>query len=101
MKRGDAVNELTQLAATISEALAREEIEAVLSGGAAVQIYSDGIYVSKDFVTAASNKEIGTVLGRLGFEATTSRRLYQREGTEYLVEFPSAPLALGRELVRE
>ena len=97
------LDELTQLAATISEALAREEIEAVLSGGAAVQIYSDGIYVSKDldFVTAASNKEIGTVLGRLGFEATTSRRLYQREGTEYLVEFPSAPLALGRELVRE
>ena len=103
MKHRDHADEVTKLAATISEALASEKIEAVLSGGAAVQIYSGGAYVSKDldFVTAASNRDISAVLSRLGFRATTSRRLYERKGTDYLVEFPPAPLAVGRELVRQ
>ncbi len=46
---------LTELAVIVSDTLEHEGIIATLSGGAAVSIYTEGRYVSKDlgFVTIA------------------------------------------------
>ncbi|ROO32834.1 hypothetical protein [Salinisphaera japonica] len=98
----NAADDITALAATVSQALAAAGIEAVLSGGAAVQIYSDAAYVSKDldFVTAAGHRELRSVLATLGFKPGRSRRLFESADSAYLVEFPAWPLAVGDELVR-
>ena len=51
---------IEEVAALVSESLSRAGITAVLSGGGAVQIYSNGLYVSRDldFVSPAPVKEI-------------------------------------------
>jgi hypothetical protein len=77
-------------------------ITAVLSGGAAVQIYSRGLYVSRDldFVSSASYREIEAVLRTLGFMRQTGRH-FVHPACSYTLEFPPWPLAIGRELIRE
>ncbi len=71
----DASTPIEQVAATVSAALAAAGITAVLSGGAVVQIYTSGLYVSRDldFVTSAGHREIEVVLGRLGFVRQVGR----------------------------
>jgi len=63
----DASTPIEQVAAMVSAELAAAGITAVLSGGAAVQIYTSGLYVSRDldFVSAAGHREIEAVLGKL------------------------------------
>ena len=54
----DAESTIEQVAAVVSDALTQAGITAVLSGGAAVQIYTSGIYESKDldFVAGARRR---------------------------------------------
>lgn len=63
----DASTPIEQVAATVSGALAAAGITAVLSGGAAVQIYTSGLYVSRDldFVSAAGHREIAAGLDQV------------------------------------
>lgn len=58
-----------EVAALVSDALTSAGITAVLSGGAAVQIYTSGLYESRDldFVASASQRKLEQVLNRLGF----------------------------------
>jgi len=49
-----AGSSIEEVAATVSEALAAAGITAVLSGGAVVQIYSEGLYVSQQQAGLAS-----------------------------------------------
>jgi hypothetical protein len=90
---------LLEVAAAVSAALQRAGIEATLSGGAAVSIYSANEYQSKDldFVTAAVIDELRPVLEELGFRHTGVPRLSQfsHPRTEWYVEFPPAPIAFG------
>ena len=60
MKPLDASSSIEEIAGTVSTALTAAGITAVLSGGAAVQIYSSGLYVSRglDFVSPSSHSEI-------------------------------------------
>lgn len=92
-----------ELAALLSEALQAADITAVLSGGAVVQIYSEGQYVSKDldFVSSASNHEIEKILRKLGFERTDAGRLFAHPRNDYLVEFPRWPVAFGDQVAHE
>jgi hypothetical protein len=86
----------------VSHALTAAGITAVLSGGAVVQIYSHGLYVSRDldFVSSASHREIEAALDSLGFTRQQGRHFTHPE-CPYTVEFPPWPLAIGRELIRE
>ena len=90
-----------KIAAIVSEALNAAGIEAVLSGGSVVSIYADNEYVSHDldFVTAESVKEIEPIMVGLGFERTSGRH-FTHPKSEFYVEFPSAPLAIGNEPVK-
>jgi hypothetical protein len=64
-----ATSTIEEVAAVVSDALTSAGITAVLSGGAAVQIYTSGLYKSRDldFVASASHRELECVLQQLGF----------------------------------
>jgi hypothetical protein len=93
---------IEEVAATVSHALTAAGITAVLSGGAVVQIYSHGLYVSRDldFVASASHRQIEAAMDSLGFTRQQGRHFTHPE-CPYTLEFPPWPLAIGRELIRE
>ena len=70
--------------------------------GGAVQIYTSGMYVSRDldFVSPASVRELSAAVRALGFERTGGRHFVHPE-CRFTLEFPPWPLAVGSQLVRE
>ncbi len=90
---------LQDVAAIVSSSLEQAGIAATLSGGAAVSIYTDNEYQSKDldFVTAAMVADVSPVLGKLGFVHTGVTRLSQFSHplVEWYVEFPPTPISFG------
>lgn len=94
---------LGELAAFICTQLRKRGIKAVLSGGACVSIYTDNQYQSfdLDFVENAptERKRIKEALLEIGF--VEKDRYFEHPDTDFIVEFPAGPLAVGREPVRE
>ena len=90
---------LRDVAAIVSSSLERAGISATLSGGAAVSIYTNNEYQSKDldFVTAAMVSDITPVLSQLGFVHTGIPRMSQFSHPliEWFVEFPPTPISFG------
>lgn len=91
-----------ELACLVSEALEKAGIEAVLSGGGAVSVYTENEYESSnlDFVTSTYVKELETALSPLGFKKG-SGRAFEHSDTDYYLEFPPGPLAAGGEVFSE
>ena len=91
-----------ELAAYVSSHLRAKGIDVVLSGGSAVAIYSHGKYVSLDldFVNTRSAKRraIREAMVEIGFQE--ENRYFKHPDTEYFVEFPAGPLAVGNEPVK-
>jgi hypothetical protein len=54
-----------------------------------------------DFVTTAETKVIETALAPLGFKRQDGSRYFTHVDTDYVLEFPSGPLAVGHRLVLE
>lgn len=92
---------ILDLAGIVGAALERANITAVLSGGAAVSIYTDNRYKSMDldFVSTAETAAIETALSPLGFKRQVGSRYFTHVDTDYVLEFPSGPLAVGHQLV--
>jgi hypothetical protein len=90
-----------ELAAYISTHLRGLGIEVVLSGGSCVSIYGTGKYVSMDldFIDTrfAATREIREAMSVIGF--MPENRYFKHPETNLLVEFPSGPLAVGKEPV--
>ena len=59
-------------------------------------IYSENRYISLDldFIAYGSGREIAKVMKKLGFSKTPTR-YYEHPDTDFFVEFPSPPLAIG------
>jgi hypothetical protein len=93
---------ITEIAAVISDALTKAGLNAVLSGGSVVSIYSDNEYESYDldFVTDETIKDVTKVMNKLGFVKKSTRH-FEHDNSRYMVEFPPAPLAIGNEPVRD
>jgi len=91
------------LAGLVGAALEEANITAVLSGGAAVSIYTENRYESLDldFVTSAQTKVIAAALSPLGFHWQKGSRYFSHDETNYVLEFPSGPLAVGNRLVAQ
>ena len=85
-----------ELAAIISDALTNAGLLAVLSGGGAVVIYTNDEDMSQDldFVSPERHKDLSVVMEQLSFKR--QGRFYKHPNHPFLVEFPSAPLAIGR-----
>ncbi len=71
-------------------------IEAVLTGGAVVTIYSMNEYQSYDldFIAHADQRKIRQAMEELGFKREKTRH-FKHPKTEFFVEFPGPPLAIG------
>ena len=66
-----------------------------------VTIYSENEYQSNDldFVTPERIKDITQVMSKLGFTKESGRH-FVHPNSDFFVEFPSAPLAVGNEPVK-
>ncbi|MDA3903598.1 MAG: hypothetical protein PF441_09155 [Desulfuromusa sp.] len=92
-----------EFGAFVSDNLRVQGIDVVLSGGSCVTIYSHNHYQSfdLDFISGqgAERKNIKSVLLDLGF--FEKNKYFIHPESEYFVEFPSGPLAVGSESVKE
>lgn len=90
---------MEELAAYVCSHLAKEGIDVVLSGGGCVAVYTKGQYVSfdLDFVENISvgRSKLKKALGNIDFRE--SGRYFQHPHTEFFLEFPTGPLAVGDE----
>jgi hypothetical protein len=99
-----SINRMTQaeLATYIQSHLQRKGITVILSGGAAVSIYTDNKYVSADIdlvdVYFTDRKKIVVAMEEIGF--SEKNRYFIHPSTKHIVEFPPGPLSVGEEPVR-
>jgi len=95
-------SDIKEVAAIVCETLLDAKINAVLSGGAVVSIYSNNEYESKDldFISSTDIKTIRKVLEEIGFNKTAGRHFTHPE-TEFFLDFPSPPLAVGDLILKE
>lgn len=93
---------IAEVGAIVCEALKSEGLDAFLSGGAVVSIYTDNRYESfdLDFVTLADRKKVKVIMEALGFEQNRSR-LFIHPKSKFFVEFPGSAIRVGEELVSE
>jgi hypothetical protein len=88
-----------ELAAYVQSHLRKKGIQVVLSGGAAVALYSEGLYVSKDLdmvnIYEARRRNITSAMSDLGFSEYL--RYFTHPDTKLFIDFVSGPLAIGKE----
>lgn len=91
---------IAELGAIVCEALKAEGIDAFLSGGAVVSIYTDNRYESYDldFVSIGDQKKIARVMESLGFTRDRGRPFLHPK-TKFSVEFPGAAARVGESLI--
>ncbi len=94
---------LGEFAAFVSSHLDKNGVNAVLSGGAAVSIHTGSRYQSfdLDFVERVPSKrrQLKEVLSQIGF--VEKARYFEHPESEFFVDFPAGPLAVGREPVKD
>jgi len=95
--------DIAELAAFICDYLFSKNIRCTLSGGACVSIYSNNEYQSYDLdfieeITTPKHK-LRQALQEIGFEE--ENRYFKHHDTQFILEFPSGPLAVGAEPVKE
>jgi hypothetical protein len=92
-----------ELAAVIVECLSADGIEVVLVGGSCVCIYTNERFASLDLdfidMTYARKSQIAKALATIGFQPEGSSRYFEHPECQWTVEFPSAPLAVGDEIL--
>lgn len=99
------INEMSQVefAAYIQSHLFSKGIEVVLSGGAAAAFYSDNKYVSLDIdlvnLYFIPHKKLEETM--MGFGFSSQGRYFTHPETEFWVEFPPGPPAVGKEPIKE
>lgn len=90
---------LGELAAHVCSHLKTHGIDVVLTGGACVTLYGNGTYVSYDldFIerVAVGRRKLKAALAEIGFSARD--RYFRHPETEFFLEFPAGPLAVGDE----
>ncbi len=96
---------LEELGAVVCETLANHKIDAVLSGGSCVSVWTDNQYSSNDMdmitTTLTSQYQLSAALESIGFTRSGKGRYYVHPDTELGLEFPSGPLMLGDEHITE
>lgn len=94
---------IDELAAFVCSHLRKNGIDVVLTGGGCVSIYTANRYMSSDldFIEniSTSRARLKEILSEIGF--SEERRYFKHPETDFFIEFPSGPLAVGNEPVRE
>ena len=90
---------MDELAAFVCSHLKDNDIIVTLTGGGCVSIYTDGSIVSYDldFIEnfTSGRRKLKKVLADIGF--TEHNRYFQHQDSDFFLEFPSGPLAVGNE----
>jgi hypothetical protein len=94
---------ITELAAIVATHLREHDIDVVLVGGLAVELYSENVYLTKDIdmvdTSYAKPGKLHKAMAEIGFEKMG--RIFVNPSTDITVEFPSPPISVGDELVTE
>ena len=94
---------ITELAAIVATHLRERDIDVVLVGGLAVELYSENLYLTKDIdmvdTSYAKPGKLHKAMAEIGFEKIG--RIFVNPSTDITVEFPSPPISVGDELVTE
>jgi len=94
---------LEDFAIVISDYLIKNEIDAVLSGGACVTIYTKNKFMSYDLdfvlISYDKQKEARQLLTEIGFYEED--RYFKHNDTEFFIDFVPPPLSVGQEPVKE
>jgi len=94
---------ITVLAAIVATHLREHDIDVVLVGGLAVELYIENIYLTKDIdmvdISYTKPDKLHKVMAEIGFEKRG--RIFVNPSTDITVEFPSPPISVGDELVTE
>ena len=87
-----------ELAGFVSSHFRKHNIDAVLSGGACVCVYSENRYVSYDldYVTFATIGEVKAVLSRLGYEKGRGRH-FEHPECSFVIDLLPGPVSIGSE----
>ena len=90
---------LEQLAVYVCEHLRSKGIDAILTGGAVVSIYTDGEYLSYDldFVAYGNMKTLRKAMEELGF--FVKDRYFKHRRSDFFIEFLNPPLAVGQKAI--
>lgn len=92
-----------ELGAFVQSQLRKQGIEVILAGGAAVAIYSHNKYISKDLdlinVYGVNRRKIREPMLEMGFYE--EGRYFKHADTQFFIEFPPGPLAIGAEPVKQ
>lgn len=90
---------LGAVAVSVGDALRRQGIKAVLSGGACASLYTRGAFQSVDvdfiLIGHARQSELDVAMASLGFIRRGDR--YRHPRARFYVEFPRGPLAIGND----
>lgn len=93
-----------ELAAFICCHLKSHGIDVVLSGGSCVSIYTENKYASLDLdfieIGLVTKRKLKEVLGKIGFYYKKNR-YFESSETDIFLEFPSGPLSVGEEPIKE
>ncbi len=96
----DVRSSLADVAVVVGDALRRDGIRAVLTGGACANLYSGGAYQSMDadFILSGSPalEDLNRALKTLGFQRRGDRYVHPR--VPFFVEFPRGPLGIGQDV---
>ncbi len=97
----DKDSTLEEVATLVCTRLEEHGISVVLSGGAAVSIYSDNEYESYDldFIPTGLARRVDRTMESLGFERRQRHWVHPRNS--YWVEFPAGPVSIGEEVIHE
>ncbi len=92
-----------EIASFLCQQLSDIDVKTTLSGGFCAEIYTFGEYTSMDIdlidQSIFKNKEIIQKMKELGFKKVGKH--FSHPDIVYTVEFPSSPLAIGNELIKE
>lgn len=92
-----------ELAALVIETLAARDIDVVLVGGSCVCLYTNERFGSFDLdfvdLSYSRKRKIADALRDIGFHSKGASRYFERDGCQWSLEFPSAPLAVGQEQI--
>ena len=93
-----------EMAALVVETLAVAGIDVVLVGGSCVCVYTNERFSSFDLdfidLSYARKKAIATALADIGFRPRGSTRYFEHKDSQWVLKFPTAPLAVGHEQIK-
>jgi hypothetical protein len=96
---------LADICFAVSAALEVSGMSGVLTGGSAAALYAPQAYMSNDadFILEADNPldDVAIALRTIGFERDGRSRIFVHPNSEFTVDFPKGPLAVGGEYIRE